>query len=414
MSRKKHDGEGFSLNDLDILFVHNTIMWYRVPFFKLLSENLNITFVFTDPMVSSYAHGGSYEKELERLQAANAVICQKAPGSLSRYFSGGSFLNLFRCLFSCQYDILVDIVQFPAVISLFAARIRKKPLILWLGFWSLPNTRFFKLKMAVARYMVQRAQALVVYGSKHKEAAIRWGVDPERIFIMPNVSLIETDLSHPVKISEMRRKYTTLENALASGIFDRKIVLYVGKLIMRKGVDYLIKAFALLKREIDDVALLIIGDGPEKNNLVQLSTSLLPPNSVFFLGRIEQSDLPFFFSRADVCVVPSVTLDDAEWGIHTEPWGLVMNEAMQFGRPMVATDAVGAAFDLIRNGTNGFLVREKDEIALFEGLKAILGDDELRLRMGQESKKLIETHFQYKDMLRSFCSALEFVCRNKL
>ncbi len=387
-------------------------MWYREPFFKLLNDRLNIKFVFTNIDVSSYAHGTGPEEQLERLRGAEAVISRRILTN-GKYMPEGIPLDLLKCIFFDAYDIVVDTVQSTAVFSLIASKLRNKPIILWLGFWSLPHTPYFKLKLAVTKLMIRKADALVVYGTKHKEAAILWGADPEKVFIMPNVSLIETDASYSVDVNRMQGTYPVFENALARGIGDKKIVLYVGKLVRRKGANYLIKAFSLLRREIDNTALLIIGDGSERDNLVRLSRSLLPPDSVFFLGRVKQSDLPFFFSYADVCVVPSVTLDDAEWGIHTEPWGLVMNEAMQFGSPMVATDAVGAAFDLIRNGKNGFVVPEKDATSLYQGLKAILEDDKLRCEMGEESKKIIEDYFQYRDMLRSFCAALHYVSQRR-
>jgi glycosyltransferase involved in cell wall biosynthesis len=387
-------------------------MWYRVPFFKLLNDHLNVRFVFTDIELSSSAHGGSHEKDLRRLQDADVVICKKVFSNLSKYLPEGIPIDLLRYLLFAHYDILVDIVQSTAIFSLLAAKIRKKPLILWLGFWSLPNTRFFRLKLAITKLIVRRPAALLVYGSKHREAAIRWGADPQRVFIMPNVSYIERDFVRPGDIDSLKRKYATLDQAQKHGIFDKKIILFVGKLIRRKGVDYLIKAFSLLKRERDNVALFIVGGGSEEDNLVQLVKELSISDSIFFFGRIEQTDLPFFFSSAAVCVVPSVTLDDAEWGIHTEPWGLVLNEAMQFGKPIIATDAVGAAYDLVRTGKNGFVVPQKDEKALFESLKIILDDDDLRLRMGEESTKLIEANFRYEDMLKSFCAALDYVCGN--
>jgi glycosyltransferase involved in cell wall biosynthesis len=102
-------------------------------------------------------------------------------------------------------------------------------------------------------------------------------------------------------------------------------------------------------------------------------------------------------------------LDGAEWGIHTEPWGLVLNEAMQFGLPIIASEAVGATYDLAENGENGFIVPEKDESALCGSLRLILENQELRIQMGRASKKLIDTHFRYEDVLISFCSALRSV-----
>lgn len=156
--------------------------------------------------------------------------------------------------------------------------------------------------------------------------------------------------------------------------------MYVGRLVKRKGVDYLIKAFAKLKNEINDVVLIIIGRGECRDELELLAKNLNIEDSVYFMGYVEDELLPAYYLLCNICVVPSITYGMAD------PWVLVVNEAMYFGKPVIATDAVGAAFDMVKDGENGFMVPEKDSEALYEAMKKILSDPELEEKWGKNQK----------------------------
>ena len=94
-----------------------------------------------------------------------------------------------------------------------------------------------------------------------------------------------------------------------------------------------------------------------------------------------------------------------------DPWVFIINEAMHFGKPVVATDAVGAAFDMIENGKNGFIVPEKDDNALFIAMKKILFDSELEKSMGKSSSEIIESSFKYKNMVKGFKNGVNYVLK---
>ena len=87
---------------------------------------------------------------------------------------------------------------------------------------------------------------------------------------------------------------------------------------------------------------------------------------------------------------------------------MVLNEAMYFGKPVIATETVGAAYDLIKDGGNGFIVLEKDVQALNMALLKIINDNELRKSMGRMSKKIIEEGYKWSDMVKGFEKAIAF------
>jgi glycosyltransferase involved in cell wall biosynthesis len=106
----------------------------------------------------------------------------------------------------------------------------------------------------------------------------------------------------------------------------------------------------------------------------------------------------------NVFVLPSIWQPD-----YCEAWALTLNEAMQFRKPVIATDAVGAASDLIEDGVNGFVVKNADADSPYEAMERIISDPELERRMGLESKRIIEQGFTYEHMMNGFEEAIKAV-----
>jgi glycosyltransferase involved in cell wall biosynthesis len=235
---------------------------------------------------------------------------------------------------------------------------------------------------------------MLVPGTKHREYMVSRGVSPSRVFIMPNASSIIIKKEDYEEKENLRKRFN---------IGTRRVILFVGRLIKQKGVDYLINAFAELKKERDDIALLIVGEGEYRGNLELLSRNLNMENSICFTGFVENVNLPPYYLLGDVCVMPSITYGQAD------AWGFVINEAMYAQKPVIATDAVGAAFDMIRDGVNGFIVPERDSQALYGAMKTILSDSELAKKMGEESKRILEQGFTYERMIEGFNRAVESI-----
>jgi len=171
----------------------------------------------------------------------------------------------------------------------------------------------------------------------------------------------------------------------------RKIVLYLGRLIKRKGIDYLLKAFAIVSKEIPEAILIIAGDGPEKRRLQELCEEL-KVSDVIFTGYVTEEEKAAILLLSDFLVYPTTTI-----GI-PEEWGLAVNEAMSLGKPAIVTNAVGCAFELVKPGVTGFVIPEKDITRLSIAIKRALTDDEGRRRMGKASEDLIKQEYTYAGM----------------
>jgi len=384
---------------LKILFIHNAITTYRAPFFKLLDEEFNIEFIFTYLEASDIIYGQDHRNTLSDLKLKDARVCKAYFSQRIPLFSEGIPLGLVAHLLTDDFDVLVDNLQsFKILLSLIGSALRRKPLILWtLQWYNFDLTFSGRLKSLVLATALKKSSAILVPGVKQREFVCQFQIDPHKVFLLPNASTIKFDEGTLQKVIKFKESYE---------IADKEIILYVGRLVERKGVEYLIKAFAKLRSERDDVVLVVAGDGPLKSSLQELANDLAISDSAIFLGLVDRAELPAYYCASAVCVVPSVT------HAKKEPWGLVLNEAMQFGKPVIATEAVGAAHDLIKDGRNGFVIPERDEIALYEKLNLLFDDGQLRQQMGVASKKIIDEHYQYADMVKGFSAAMRYVCRD--
>ena len=373
-----------------ILFVHNTAMWYRKPFFKRLNEIYNVKFVFTHLEVSKDTYGVELSEEIEGLEDVNYK-------ALKNHF--GIAFGLIKELLKDDCDVVVDsFMSIEALFSFTIAKLRRKPIIFWSEAWDWEKRKTLKRKLfaPLSKFIITHSDAFLVPGTRHKKYFVSLGASPDKIFIMPNVSNIS------VKEGDYVRK-EKLKEELSIG--NKKVVLYIGRLRKRKGVEYLVKAFAKLRKEIGDSVLIIIGRGECREELELLSKNLNIKDSVYFMGYVEDELLPPYYLLCDVCVVPSITYGTAD------PCPLTVNEAMYFSNPVIATDAVGAAFDMIKDGENGFMVPEKDSEALYNAMKKVISNAELEKRMGRESKRIIEKGFTYGHMVEGFAKAVNYVLK---
>ncbi len=173
---------------------------------------------------------------------------------------------------------------------------------------------------------------------------------------------------------------------------DDRMVLFVGRIEPLKGVDTLIQAMSCLK--IKDakrpVHLAIIGGEPsaspqemsaEMARLQKLCDDLAVDQTVVFLGKRGQDTLPYYYSAAEVVVMPS----------HYESFGMVALEAMACGTPVIASEVGGLGF-LVQDGETGFTVPDGDPEVLCDRLSLLLGDPDLKLRMGRRGAEYAQDY----------------------
>lgn len=157
---------------------------------------------------------------------------------------------------------------------------------------------------------------------------------------------------------------------------NMNVVMYSGRLVKRKRIENIINALSLLKNK-DDYYLLIVGDGEERENLFHLAKE--KNINLIITGFIkEQEELFKFYYLADMFILPS----------ENEPWGLVVNEAMAAGLPLIVSDECGSYMDLVKDDYNGFIVNCNDTKELSKKIEAIIKED--YNEFGRNSKKIIK------------------------
>jgi len=270
--------------------------------------------------------------------------------------------------------------------------------------WNIPLIQMFHtlavMKNRVARSTEEQSSSLrletegrllreadrVVAATPAEVAQIQWlyREDISRVVVVPPG--VDTSRFYPIPKDEAK-------DYIGVPCHDR-MLLYVGRIEPLKGIDTLIEAVGILHGEgvLDEhpFCLAIIGGDPqvsreqmtaEMERLQSLRKSLGILDLITFLGKRDQDTLQYYYSAAEVVVVPS----------HYESFGLVALEAMACGTPVVASETGGLAF-LVRDGETGFHVPTADPKALAERLRVIIQDDVLRAKLGKQAAKYAKAY----------------------
>jgi len=226
----------------------------------------------------------------------------------------------------------------------------------------------------------------IVAATLAERAQLQWlyKAEPKKIVVIPP----GVDVSHfyPIPVDEAK--------AFIGIKPDDQMVLFVGRIEPLKGVDTLIQAMSCLNfgefTSEKPIRLTIIGGDPDVNpeemskemaRLQKMCNDLLMGKMVIFLGKRDQDTLPYYYSAADVLVMPS----------HYESFGMVALEAMACGTPVIASQVGGLAF-LVQDGVTGYHVPDDDPNELCERLKQLLSDNELRRTLGIQANKYAQEY----------------------
>jgi glycosyltransferase involved in cell wall biosynthesis len=172
------------------------------------------------------------------------------------------------------------------------------------------------------------------------------------------------------------------------------LLLFVGRLRYYKGLEVLIEAM----RDIE-AHLLIVGDGPMRQEWAALTTELALTERVTFLGHVPDADLPAYYQACDVFVLPSTH--------RSETWGAVQIEAMTCGKPVVCTELGTGTSYVNRHGETGLVVPPRDSAALAQAINQLLADLDLRHRLGDRGQQRAEREFSKEAMIEATAALYE-------
>ena len=158
-----------------------------------------------------------------------------------------------------------------------------------------------------------------------------------------------------------------------------RFFLFVGRLVRDKGVFDLLEAYRALAPELRaEIALVFVGDGDARPQLEQ-QAKVITPGTVFFPGFVQREQLASYYALAEMFVFPT----------HTDPWGLVVNEAMACSLPVICTSVAGCVTDLVEDRWNGRVVTAHHLQQLVDAMEQLANNPELRSQMGEHSRERI-------------------------
>ncbi len=239
--------------------------------------------------------------------------------------------------------------------------------------WSESNQqdlrRGFALVELLKRKFLSRCDGFVVPGRSAGEYLRAHKIDPGRIFMAPNA--VDNDL-FAATAARARRDSSTRRRELS---LPERYFLFVGRLVREKGVFDLLAAYAKLDEPLRRrIGLVFVGDGALRRQLEERAASI-SPGAVRFPGFAQREELADYYALAEALVLPT----------YTDTWGLVVNEAMACGLPVILSRVAGCAADLLRENWNGLLVPPNDRSALAAAMTSLVLQPDICQEMGANS-----------------------------
>lgn len=331
---------------MKVLFLTNVPSPYRVDFFNMLGKHCELTVLFEK---STSDERDDYWKQYSFEHFEGIVL-----NGLKITTDTSLCLSVNNYLKNNSYDVIIC-MNFTTPTGMLAVRYMKKHKISYIlesdgGFAK--NGEGFKEK--IKSYFIKGASLYLSTSDTHDEYYKTYGADAKRIIRYPFSSVKDEDIEKEIISLEDKLK---LRDELR--ITEKKVLISIGQFIHRKGFDILLQSAKFLD---DSVGVYIIGGVPT-NEYYALVDDLGLKN-VHFVGFKKPDELRKYYRAADLFVLP--TREDI--------WGLVVNEAISYGLPVVTTDRCLAGVEIINNDKNGYVVPVEDHKSLYVAIDKILSD----------------------------------------
>jgi glycosyltransferase involved in cell wall biosynthesis len=253
------------------------------------------------------------------------------------------------------------------------AKRHQVPFLLWVESGAKDQRNGYALLECMKKAFLRNCDAFIVAGASSSEYLRCFGLPQESIFTAPNAVDIEFLADRAARIrgdaASHRRRLD----------LPARFLLFVGRLVRDKGVFDLLHAYAELAPGLrEKLALVYVGEGAARRQLEREAAGM-DPGEVRFAGFRQREELAAYYALAESFVLPT----------HSDPWGLVVNEAMACSLPVICTDAAGCGADLVEDGWNGLIFPARDIAALTGALAALAGQADLRGAMGRRSQERI-------------------------
>ncbi len=346
---------------------------YRIPVFNALAarEEIDLHVIFLSETDASLRQWPVYRDEIRfsyevlpawrrRLGHYNLLLNRGVAAALDRLRPQAILCGGYNYLASWQ-----------------AARWANRkniPLLLWSESTSNDLRRRWHVVEHLKTRFVRRCSAFVVAGASSREYLTRLGAPEQAIFVAPDA------VDNAFYAAQARRARAKADEVRLRMNLPLRYLLFVGRLVREKGIFELLDAYSRLgDGERSRLGLVIAGDGALRSALEQRACAIRP-GSVRFTGFTQREQLAELYALAEALVFPT----------HTDPWGLVVNEAMACGSPIIASEVAGCVADLVRDEDNGFVVPPRDGTRLLSAMRKVLSSPKRAAEMGVRSAARIQ------------------------
>jgi glycosyltransferase involved in cell wall biosynthesis len=327
---------------LRLLLVANVLTHYRLPLYEELQDRIPLELIFFSDGQEWYWRrteepGGETLRDARWLKGWWVGRTRIVPG-------------LITTVWRSRADVIVKdpTGKFAIPVTYVIARLRRKPFVFWASLSQHPSNFTHRFTRPMMRYLYRRSEAIVTYGRHVSRYVIAEGARPDRVLEAPQA--VRSVAGTAPDASRWQRPFQ---------------LLYVGRLETWKGLHVLLAALA--KLGTSDWRLRVVGRGSQESVLRTKATDLGIGGQVEFLGHVPNRSLATLYASSAVLIVPSIRTSTV-----TEVWALVVNEAMQAGTLVVASDCIGAVQDgLVQDGNTGLTFPAGDAAGLAERLRRV-------------------------------------------
>jgi len=370
-------------NNDKIIVVTNIISPYRIPMLNQLAEEYGKCFkVIFARRKDHYRQWKLEEKDKIKF---NFSVLNDLSIKLKNWEIHLSLTLLPRLVKEAPQVVISGGFSFQTIFSWLYSKSFKRKFIIWSAETIQTARHYGKLRHLLRKLLTSQADGFVVSGSLAQEYLLSLGVREDSIFLAyysVAPQLLRLDKKTPVEGERPPE--------------EKKRILYVGRFTKLKGVDILIQAYKRVKREYPNIQLCLVGDGPDEDEFKKLAHRT---DDIFFEGYKQYDQLLPYYSNSHLFVLP--TLKDV--------WGLVVNEAMMCGLPVICSKYAGCSRDLIKDGENGLIVDPKNPKELSETIYQLVSKDGDLSHFGNRSREIIKD-FTTERTTRGFVRAVESVC----
>lgn len=350
---------------MKILFITNIPVPYRVDFFNTLGKFVDLTVIFEAKLVRGISFDWKNEDDLnfKPIFLSNSFIEEKKVD-----------WKILKHIKKNEYDMVVatNYSYYTETVAILKLIFSKIPFVFEIDGGIIRNEN--KIQYNTKRFLLSKP---ILYFSPSKssdECLIHYGADKEKIVRYPFTSVLKNDISDNIVTNEEKAQLRA-----ELGIKEKNIVLYIGQYIYRKGLDVLLNATPYINDK-SSTAIILVGGNATKEYEDIINKNKF--ENIYFVPFQNKDNLSKYLRCADLFVLP--TREDV--------WGLVINEAMAYGLPIITTDKCVSGIELIENEENGYIVQSENSELLGEKINLILDNKNLRDSMASNNLKKISSY----------------------